>query len=56
MGFNCVAAAIIIQNGQLAAVSTSVPIHTWAEKKEMVQREILELAATLTLEEGREVR
>ena len=45
MGFNCIAAPIYQINGQMsAAISYSIPLHHWEEKREQAQAAILELA------------
>lgn len=49
MGFCCVSSAIRRKNGEIvAAISCSMPIHNWDEKKEEAARQIMELAQELT--------
>jgi DNA-binding IclR family transcriptional regulator len=49
MGFNCIAAPIYHPNGQLlAAVSFSIPLHHWDEKREMALNTILDLSQKLS--------
>jgi len=49
MGFCCAAAPIRKRNGDIAAaVSCSVPIHHWEEKKELAMQEIGHLAQRLS--------
>ena len=49
MGFNCIAAPIYHHNGQLlAAVSFSIPLHHWDEKREIALNAILDLSHKLS--------
>lgn len=49
MGFNCIAAPVFPpKNEMTAAVSVSMPVHVWEEKKEAALREIQELARRLS--------
>jgi len=49
MGFNCIAAPIYHPNGQLvAAVSFSIPLHHWEEKREEALKAILSLSQKLS--------
>ncbi|HZG83408.1 IclR family transcriptional regulator [Paenibacillus sp.] len=49
MGFCCVAAPIRKASGEIAAaISCSMPIHRWEEKKELAIQEILQLAQQLS--------
>jgi len=49
MGFCCTAAPIRKRNGDIAAaVSCSMPIHHWEEKKELAMQEIVRLAQKLS--------
>ncbi|MFB9330172.1 IclR family transcriptional regulator [Paenibacillus aurantiacus] len=49
MGFNCVAAPVFDREGTAAfAVSCSMPMHSWAEKKDQAVREIRGLAKRLS--------
>ncbi len=49
MGFNCIAAPIYHPNGHLsAAVSYSIPLHHWEEKREEAMQAILSLSRKLS--------
>jgi len=49
MGFCCVAAPIRKASGEIAAaISSSMPIHHWEEKKELAIQEIMQLAKRLS--------
>lgn len=51
MGFNCVAAPVRQANGKVtAAVSVSMPVHVWEQKRDLALREVLTLAARLSLD------
>jgi DNA-binding IclR family transcriptional regulator len=49
MGFNCIAAPVFPSKNELtSAVSVSMPVHNWEEKKESALREIQDLAHRLS--------
>jgi DNA-binding IclR family transcriptional regulator len=49
MGFNCIAAPVFLPKNELTvAVSVSMPVHNWEEKKESALREIQDLAHRLS--------
>jgi DNA-binding IclR family transcriptional regulator len=49
MGFNCFAAPVFLPKNEFtAAVSVSMPVHNWEEKKESALREIQDLAHRLS--------
>ncbi|MFD0712365.1 IclR family transcriptional regulator [Paenibacillus sp. GCM10027626] len=48
MGFNCIAAPVFNQSGKAVyAVSCSMPVHCWPEKKDAAEAEIRQLAERL---------
>jgi DNA-binding IclR family transcriptional regulator len=48
-GFNCIAAPVYHPNGQmLAAVSFSIPLHHWDEKRDKALRAVLDLSQKLS--------
>ncbi|WP_020616560.1 IclR family transcriptional regulator [Paenibacillus daejeonensis] len=50
MGFNCVAALLVMKDGTHAAVSMSIPVHKWEDKKSLAREAITRLAGQLTLD------
>jgi DNA-binding IclR family transcriptional regulator len=49
MGFNCIAAPVYHPNGQMiAAISFSIPLHHWDEKRENALKAILSLSQKLS--------
>lgn len=49
MGFNCVAAPVYRPNGQmLAAISFSIPLHHWDEKRDKALHAVLQLSQKLS--------
>jgi DNA-binding IclR family transcriptional regulator len=50
MGFQCIGVPIRNQTGQIsAAVSCSMPVHQWAQKREFVIQEVQQLASRLSM-------
>jgi len=53
LGFNCIAAPVYgADRRMMAAVSISIPIHHWEEKKEKALVEIVSLAERMSLNKG----